>query len=296
VYAIETNSLSKQYDNGVIGLESAGFAVVKGEIFGYLGPNGSGKTTTVRLLNGTLKPSGGTFSVLGLKGENPREAEEMRSRTATLAENARMYEQLTALENLRFFASIYDLEKTASEKRIRALLGEMGLWEKRDIKLGSFSTGMKKRIHLVRTMLHKPEIIFLDEPTSGLDPESSRHVLALVRRLAKEEGTTIFMCTHNIPQAETICDSFGFLKNGRMIQSGKKEALFAAFPKSLQVRITTDAGTETEAVGSEDEIAARVRGLIHEGRSIYEVLQLRPTLEELYFHYLGGPASEDTNE
>lgn len=284
---IEIEGLSKQYDNGVVGLESVRLSVPKGDIFGYLGPNGSGKTTTVRLLNGTLKPSSGRFSVLGLNSGEKGEAEQLRSRTATFSESARMYEQLTAYENLVFFARLYDLGKEQYEERISTLLREMGLWEKRDLQLGSYSTGMRKRIGLIRTMLHRPEIIFLDEPTSGLDPENSRQVLTLIRKLAKEEGTTIFMCTHNMPQAEIICDSFGFLKSGRLVKSGKKEELLSSFSEDIRVRIKTDEGIEELTLGSEDEIDAAVRAAIEKGRKIYEVVQDLPSLEEIYFHYVG---------
>lgn len=290
--AIEIEGLSKTYDNGVVGLESVRLSIRRGEVFGYLGPNGSGKTTTVRLLNGTLRPSSGSFSVLGLKGDNESDTVAIRSKTATLSESANMYEQLSAWDNLMFFSKIYDIPSKESGKRAEILLREMDLWEKKDLKLGSFSTGMKKRIHLIRTMLHRPEIIFLDEPTSGLDPESSKHVLSLVRKLAKEEGTTIFMCTHNIPQAEGICDSFGFLKQGKLITSGGKETLLQSIRKKLTVRIKTGDGIETIEVGDEEEIHHAVHSRIDRGMRIYEVVQLRPSLEEMYFHYIG----KDTND
>ncbi len=292
MHAIEITELSKIYDNGVVGLKSVSLTIPRGEIFGYLGPNGSGKTTTVRLLNGTLKPTSGRFSVLGLVNGNGKDAVEIRRRTATLSESAHMYEQLSAKENLSFFARVYDLDKKLSERRIKDLLQEMNLWERRDEKLGSFSTGMKKRIHLIRTMLHEPEILFLDEPTAGLDPESARHVLSLVRGLAKDRKTTIFMCTHNIPQAEFVCDSFGFLKSGKLVTAGKKAQLLSAAWEKQTVRIKTDTGIETIQVTHEEEINAMVRSFIENGRKIYEVIQDRPSLEELYFHYV-GKKSED---
>jgi ABC-2 type transport system ATP-binding protein len=280
---IETKNLSKTYPGGTVGLEDLSITVEEGEVFGFLGPNGAGKTTTVRLLNGTLTPTGGKALVLG--GETG--GEEVRGRTATLAERARMYDHLTARENLRFFASLYDIPSETAVSRIEELLERMDLSSAGDAKLGTYSTGMRKRLHLIRTLINDPDILFLDEPTSGLDPESARDVNRLIRSLAKERGTTVFLCTHNLFLAEEICDAFGFIKEGALIVSGTKESLIESALEDRNVEITTDSGLERYSISSREDISRKVEELVREGRRIYEVREPRPSLEEVYFRYLG---------
>jgi ABC-2 type transport system ATP-binding protein len=279
--AIEAVGLTKVFDNQVRAVSALDVRIEEGKIFGFLGPNGAGKTTTIRLLNGTLTPTGGSSRVLGLASQD----EEIRRRTATLAEEARMYEHMSLLENLRFFASMYDLPD--AEGRICSLLERMKLWGKRELKLGGLSTGMKKRAHLARTLLHQPQILFLDEPTSGLDPEGATQVTDLIRSLAGEHGTTIFLCTHNLFLAERICDSFGFIRAGRLVATGSRDELIRAHMGDSQVEIRTDAGTERFGFEKEGEIDGLVRHLQGQGRRIFEVRQLRPSLEEVYFRTIG---------
>ena len=286
---IELQNLTKQFNKGVYALRGVSLQVKQGEIFGYLGPNGSGKTTTVRLLNGTLEPSAGSFTVLKQSGTDGAEAaQQIRSRTATLAENACMYEQLTLLDNLLFFAAMYSVPKAKTDGRIRTLLNRMDLWDRRNDKLGVFSTGMKKKAAIIRTLLHEPEIIFFDEPTAGLDPESAGEVLSLIRELATSEGRTVFMCTHNLPQAETVCTSFGLLNKGKLVSYGTKEELAASVSEGVTVWLRTDRGSRKVVVDSEDRIHGLVQDEIQAGRRIYEVRQEKPGLEEIYFTYLGG--------
>ena len=296
--AIETVGLTKAFDNRVRAVSGLDLRIERGVIFGFLGPNGAGKTTTVRLLNGTLTPTAGSSRVLGLESRD----QEIRRRTATLAEEARMYEHMSVLENLRFFAAMYDLPAGEAQRRIRSLLESVGLWDRRDEKLGGFSTGMKKRVYLCRTLLHRPEILFLDEPTSGLDPEAALQVSDRIRTLAREHGTTVFLCTHNLVLAERICDSFGFIRNGRMLASGTRAELIqthrAGTPtvgahagsdqtRQLQVEIRTEQGSERFEYRDEPEIDALIRRLQAQGRRIVEVHILRPTLEEVYFRTIG---------
>ncbi|MBN1837458.1 MAG: ABC transporter ATP-binding protein [Spirochaetales bacterium] len=281
--AIQTQGLTKVFDNGVQAVRDLTLRIEGGRIFGFLGPNGAGKTTTVRLLNGTLTPTAGSSRILGLESRS----EEIRRRTATLAEEARMYEHMSVLDNLRFFAAMYDLPRPQADQAIRTLLERMGLWEKRDLALGSFSTGMKKRVHLSRTLLHQPEILFLDEPTSGLDPEGARQVTDLIRALAREQGTTVFLCTHNLFLAERICDLFGFIRSGELVASGTREDLIRRSTDKPEVEIRSDRGSERFRYDDEAEIDALVRRVQGQGRRIIEVRPLRPTLEEVYFRTIG---------
>ena len=280
---IEAKHLTKRYDNGVTALENLDLSVERGEVFGFFGPNGAGKTTTVRLLNGTLSPTSGESKVLGLSSRD----DEIRKKTATLTEMAAMYESMTVMENLGFFADLYEMDPADAGTRIRDLLERMELGDKKDFKLGSFSTGMKKRVQLIRSLLHRPEVIFLDEPAAGLDPAAAQQVNDLIRKLAREEGTTIFMCTHNLYQADKVCDTFGFLKMGRLAAYGKKEDLIQSVIREKKILVKTDRQEHSITVDSYDAVNGHVRKIMDSGEHILEVLQVRPSLEEVYFHYLG---------
>jgi len=286
--AIQTDGLTKVFPGGITALEDLTLQIEQGQIFGFLGPNGAGKTTTIRLLNGTLLPSGGSSSVLGRDSRD----EEVRSRTATLAEEAKMYEHMSVRQNLRFFARMYGLSSTDAEARIQELLERMRLWEKRDAKLGSFSTGMKKRVYLARTLLHRPEILFLDEPTSGLDPEAAAQVTDLIRTLAREQGVSVFLCTHNLVLAERICDVFALLRQGRLQAVGSKEQLLENTLEDKQVRIRTLGSTALHSFTREDEIDRIVREQQGRGEKIVEVQILRPSLEDVYFRTVGRSEDE----
>jgi len=285
---IQTLNLSKTFDNNIIALSEFNLEVEKGEIFGLLGPNGSGKTTTVRLLNGTLTPSSGMTSILGLQSNN----QEVRLKTSTLSESAMMYEHMTVYNNLLFFAAMYNLRESEVKPKIKDLLTRINLWEKRDLKLGSLSTGMKKRIYLVRCLLHSPEIVFLDEPTSGLDPESALQVNQLIYELAKNDGLTVFLCTHNLPLAEMICDTFGFIRLGKMIAVGNKEDIVHSIAEENKLQIDTLQNTHHFNFKERDEINGFIRKILEQGENICEVKVIRPTLEEAYFHYIGKTENE----
>jgi len=280
--AIVAEKLNKTYEGGVHALKDLDLAVEPGTVFGFLGPNGSGKTTTVRLLNGTLVPTKGSARVLGMSPED----EAIRMRTSTLAELAKMYEALTVMENLEFFAGLYGIEGDRAKQKIRQLLTTFELWEKREQKLGTFSTGMQKRVHLARTLVNDPEIIFLDEPTSGLDPESALQVTELVNELAKEKGRTVFLCTHNLSLAERICDAYGFIHEGSLVAVGTKDELTRAVIRTNRVRITTSVGPHEFEFEEEEEINGHIRGLMDAGEYVREVRIEVPDLETVYFHYI----------
>jgi ABC-2 type transport system ATP-binding protein len=285
---IDTRGLHKTFENGVQAVKDLSLKVHQGDVFGFLGPNGAGKTTTVRLLNGMLSPTRGESYVLGI----PSGDEQVRRRTSTLAELAQMYENMSVYQNLLFYSRMYDLPASEAESRINQLLQRMDLWEKRDLKLGSFSTGMRKKAALARTLLHSPELLFLDEPTGGLDPEASRQVVGLISRLAREDGMTVFLCTHNLPLAESVCSCFGFLSHGRLIRMGTKEELIDSVWKQREIRIRTTGKLHRFPIQKDEEINRLVRRVMDQGEKIVEVVSNRPSLEDIYFDTVGGGENE----
>ena len=280
---IETRGLGKTYQNGVRGLEDLSLSVAPGEIFGFLGPNGAGKTTTVRLLNGTLEPTEGESRVLGMSSRD----EAVRMMTATIGELAQMYDHLTVRENLLFFAALYDIEVDVARQRAKDLLATLRLEDRTDQKLGTLSTGLRKRVQLARALLHRPKIVFLDEPTSGLDPDASSEVTGLIRSLAEKNGTTIFLCTHNLTLADSICDGVGLINEGRLVVAGKKDQLIESVTKRKVVEITTEEKTHSLEYEETRQINALVRSVLDAGEYILDVTVIRPTLEDLYFHHIG---------
>jgi ABC-2 type transport system ATP-binding protein len=286
--AIEAEGLSKTFENGVEAVIGLDLAVERGEIFGFLGPNGAGKTTTVRLLNGVLTPTSGRSAILGIPSQDDR----VRRQTATLAELAQMYGHLSVAANLRFFARMYGIEGRPAADRIEELLTRMQLWEKRDMRLATLSTGMRQRVHLARTLLHRPEVVFLDEPTSGLDPEAALQVTALIGRLARERGTTVFLCTHNLPLAEGICHTFGFLRAGQLVAAGSREQMIRAAAGSQKVEIRTLTGRHELDFGEPGEIDGLIRRVQAGGEKVTEVLIHRPSLQDAYFRHIGRRGDE----
>ena len=198
--SIKVENLTKKFDD-FTAVDSVSFSVNQGEIFGFLGPNGAGKTTTIRMLTGMIAPSSGQAEVASLPIDT--NVEELHEKIGLLTELPGFYERLSAFRNLQYFAGFYsdiDIPKQI-EKHLKAI----GLWERRNDKVKAFSKGMKQRLAIARALLHEPKVVFLDEPTSGLDPESSQDVRKMIKGF-RDEGRTIFLSTHNLSEAEILCD------------------------------------------------------------------------------------------
>jgi ABC-2 type transport system ATP-binding protein len=209
--------------------------VNQGEVFGFLGHNGAGKTTTVRLLNGILNPTAGEVRVLGLSPMQDGPA--LRMRTGVLTETPSLDERLTARDNLSIYADLYQVPESQVERLVADALAMFELSERGDEKVGAYSKGMKQRLALARALLHQPELIFLDEPTSGLDPVSARGVNELIRRLSQQEGRTVFLCTHNLSEAQQLCDRVGLMEHGKLVALGTPGDLAAQLGDSQRVEI-----------------------------------------------------------
>ncbi len=189
--------------------------ISEGEVYAFLGHNGAGKTTTLRLLLGLLEPDKGSITVFG---ENPiHNGNAVRGMCGVLSEDVGLYEPLTVYDNLMYYADIHGMSRVESNKRIDALLSEFGLFEKKALPVKGFSTGMKKKVALIRAMLHRPRILLLDEPTNGLDPVSTTDLRNTLSALAKEHGTTIIMTTHNLEEVQKMCDRISIFRHGSNI-------------------------------------------------------------------------------
>lgn len=232
---IEADNVSKSFAGRPV-LTGLSFAVPRGEIVGLLGPNGSGKTTTVRLLNGVITPDAGRIKVDGFDPQT--EGDRIRQRSGVLTESAGLYRNLTGADNLRFFARLYGVSRP--EQRINTLLKDFGLTSARDQKVGNYSTGMRKRLGIAKALLDSPEILFLDEPTTGLDPEGTRDLLAYIARLNREHQVTILFCTHLLQQVQNLCHRFIFLGGGRVLDQGGLAEMEAKYLGEVQVNVETD--------------------------------------------------------
>ena len=219
---IRTEELSRHFGS-VRAVDSLSLEVPAGIVFGFLGPNGAGKTTTIRLLLGLLEPTSGRASVLGL--DTRRESERIRELCGALLEHSGLYERLSAEDNLEFYGRVWRMPAAERQKRARDLLTHLGLWERRHELVGTWSRGMKQKLALARALLHRPRLIFLDEPTSGLDPVGAVAVREDLARLAASEGVTVFLTTHNLAEAEKLCQQVGVIRQGRLLAVGSPDEL-----------------------------------------------------------------------
>ncbi len=304
---IETSNLSKRFD-GILAVSELNLTVERGEIFGFIGPNGAGKTTTIRLLNCLLKPTSGSAKVMGYDIlEDPT---EIRRRTGVLTESAALYERLSAIENLRIFGELYGIRGKELERRIDEMLELFGLSNRKNDKVGAFSSGMKQRLSLARTMIHDPDILFLDEPTAKLDPEAARLVRDYIEELSKEERRTVFICTHNLQEAQRLCSRIAVISEGRIIASGSPKELEKRLWEGTQVDISlaeisdslvkmiedldyTD-GLKVEddnklsiKLETSDRIPDLVKTIVDAGGRIFSVIEAAHSLEEIYFKLRG---------
>lgn len=220
--AIQTNQLTRSFGT-LKAVDRLTLSVPRGTVFGFLGPNGSGKTTTIRLLLGLLDPDQGQAQVLGF--DTVKQAEDVRARSGALLEHHGLYERLSAAENLDYYGRIWHMSKAEREERIRELLEPLGLYERRDEPIGRWSRGMKQKLAVARTLVHRPELVFLDEPTAGLDPVASAALREDLAMLAEQEGVTIFLTTHNLAEAEKLCNQVAVINHGQLLALGSPSDL-----------------------------------------------------------------------
>jgi len=225
--AIEVIGLTKRF-GGTTAVEDLNLSINRGEIFGFLGPNGAGKTTTVRILCCLLRQTSGRAFVGGY--EVGVDSMKIREIIGLLPEHPGLYPELSAYKNLDFYAKLYGVPSERRKENIKRLLEMVGLWEKRDTPVGTFSKGMQQKIAIVRAMIHEPDVLFLDEPTAALSPDAAKVVRDFIMEL-KRERRTIFLCTHNLYEAERLCDRVAIL-NTRLIAVGSPRELERRFGRN----------------------------------------------------------------
>lgn len=232
-FAIEASSLNKTFNTktglwktktkSTVAVENVSFNVERGELFGLLGPNGAGKTTTVKMLTTLLLPTRGSAKILGM--DVIHQTAEVRKHIGFAFSGSRgLYNRLTAIQNLKYFAELYSLEPEITRKRIPELLELVGLSTRGEDKVETYSSGMTQRLHLARALLHDPDVLFLDEPTVGIDPVGSRELRQTIKTLISL-GKTILLTTHYMAEAEELCQRIAFIKQGRIVAMDSPDAL-----------------------------------------------------------------------
>ncbi len=302
--AIEIQGLTRRFGE-TLAVDHLDLNILAGEIFGLLGHNGAGKTTTVRLLNGVLTPTAGHVRVLGL--DPITQGTILRRQTGVLTETAAVDERLTGREILTCFANLYRLPKNMIERRIADLLDEFGLAEYADDLAGTYSKGMRQRLLLARTLLHSPRILFLDEPTTGLDPAGRRVVHELILQQSHHDDRTVVLCTHDLVEAQRLCDRVAVLERGRIVAVGSPAPLAKRLQQGVCLRIELSEITSAIQKAVEDfndtqevdwdrthcvlslrvpvreMIPPLLTALVEAGAQIFSVVPQEPTLEDVYF-------------
>jgi ABC-2 type transport system ATP-binding protein len=308
-YAIRTEYLSREFA-GVRAVDGMSFEVPMGSVFGFLGPNGAGKTTTIRLLLGLLEPTTGNAEVLGYDVRS--DSAIIRERTGALLEHDGLYERLGAIDNLEYFGHIWNIPRDVLKPRIKELLTQLDLWDARAEAVKEWSRGMRQKLAIARALLHNPSLIFLDEPTNGLDPMAAAALREELLKLAAQEGRTVFITTHNLAEAERLCDRIGIVRGGKLLIAGTLDELrslggthrivvmgrcfeqafdtlhrrpgiesITAEPTRLIIELTPGVPT-----------APLVTLLVHAGAEIEEVGRYKPSLEEVFLNLMNSPEEE----
>ncbi len=250
---IRTEALTRDFD-ALRAVDNLNLEVPAGTIFGFLGPNGSGKTTTIRMLLGLLEPSAGRAEVLGF--DVPRQADEIRLRAGALLEHHGLYERFSAWDNLEFYGRVWRLPRRERHARIEELLRRLDLWERRREAVGRWSRGMKQKLAVARALLHRPQIVFLDEPTAGLDPVAAASLRQDLAGLVQREGVTVFLTTHNLAEAEKLCHLVAVISAGRLLALGRPDELRARAGLRAEIAARLVDETTLDALRRRAEVAA----------------------------------------
>jgi ABC-2 type transport system ATP-binding protein len=279
---IETLDLRRSF-NGREAVAGISFAVERGEVFGFLGPNGAGKTTTIRILTGQLLPSGGSARVAGF--DCASETQKLKPLIGVVFEQQNLYERLSGRENLAFFASLFGV----ASPRVDELLAQVGLQERARDKVKVYSNGMKQRLLIARALLNRPQVLFLDEPTRGLDPGAARDIRKTVADLGRA-GTTVFLTTHYMEEADQLCQRVAFLDGGRIVALDTPRHLKIAHGRRLVKVLLQGAGGDEakEVTLSLDQPgdARRLSDYMAQGQ-VLTIHSEEATLEDIFIKLAG---------
>jgi ABC-2 type transport system ATP-binding protein len=300
--ALEVENLTKVYPPDTRAVDGVSFSVNEGEIFGLLGPNGAGKTTTIKMITTLATPTSGVIHMFGVDVRKaPQEARQM---LGYVPQAVSVDGDLTGYENLLIFAKLSYVVKDQRDERIQTALKYMGLTERADDLVKHYSGGMMRRLEIAQAIVNRPRILFLDEPSIGLDPLSRRQVIGHVKQLNKEYRTTIFVTTHDMAEADEVCDRLAVMKNGKFAVMGSPEELKAsvggdivkvqlspgqvpaAFPGELGTIVNSDGGNVTILVSNgEKAIPGIVEYFDRAGVQVESISLSRPTLEDVFAKY-----------
>ncbi|SEH51108.1 ABC-2 type transport system ATP-binding protein [Halobacillus karajensis] len=295
---IEANNLSKTFGNNTV-VNGITMKVNQGEIYGFLGRNGAGKSTFINMLTGIITPSSGSFSLLGEDN-----IDRVKKRIGVLPDYSSFYDSMSAYNHLKFFSHIQGFNPT--KEVIENTLETVGLENAKKKKLSQFSFGMKKKLGIAQAIINKPELLFLDEPTSGIDVESAIQIKELISKLHKD-GQTIFMTSHNLNEIEDTCTRIGIMKNGQIHSEGTLRELKSTYQSSLTAQLKVNSNINPSAIQDikrflsnefqqfdwidnrlvvnireEEDIPILIRTLINKKIDIYSVHLIEPTLEEVF--------------
>jgi len=309
VAIIEAYGLTKKFGQ-TTAVEDLSLQVEEGDVLGFLGPNGAGKTTTIRMLAGIIAPTSGYATVVGQRTDD--NVEKLHEAIGLLTETPGFYDRLSARRNLEFFASFYPSLNTATQ--VEKYLRVMGLWERREDRVGNFSKGMKQRLALARALLHEPRVLFLDEPTAGLDPEASQEVRQMIGQLSGE-GRTIFLSTHNLAEAELLCHRIAVIRTRLLVMDTGEELRRRFFHRQVVVQLAKLDSSVVEVVRKLDfvqdireegneliiELAdpeqnrpELVRAIVEAGGRVLEVTERQHPLEEVYLRLIREETNRDS--
>ena len=286
---LSVEDLRKEY-RGVVAVEGSTFAVDDGEVFGLVGPNGAGKTTTLKMVAGLVEPTAGTATVAGRDAADP----EMRRSLGFLPEESPLYEEMSAVSYLSFFADLYDVPGDVAERRIHGALDDLEL-DARERPIGDMSKGMKRKVAIARSLVNDPEVLVYDEPASGLDPLTTNYVLEFVRDLAAE-GRTVLFSAHNLYHVEDVCDRVAIMRDGEVIACGSlPEVRDAHGTTEYRVFTTVEVEGAVRENGSYKRVVPdmaaveRVRDAAREnGGEVVDIRTVEASLEDIFLDLAGG--------
>jgi len=257
-------------------------SVPTGIIFGFLGPNGSGKTTTIRLLLGLLEPDAGRAEVLGY--DTRSQGDRVREHTGALLEHTGLYERMSAEDNLEFFGRAARMPAAERRARTQELLTDLGLWERRREAVGNWSRGMKQKLAVARALMGRPPLIFLDEPTAGLDPVAAAALRDDLQGLVERQGVTVFLTTHNLAEAERLCAQVGVIRQGRLLAVDSPARLRAGAGPRLDIYGQNFTDEVVEMLRQLPEVAAVTRHNSHLSIDLQRDAAAPPLLALLMAH------------